>query len=340
MSRRHLCLLLLSALLGIPSAQRKVVPVHGAMAPGTVKTIGGHVDQQSVILPAVLAPIVLAGARPKVDRVMRSLLPGAVKGIGGFAGGRIRAHRDNYLKRFDIDRYVDMVRRREHTEWGWIAEQNGKWMESAVLAAAEGGDEALGQKARAVFAAVIATQEPDGYVGVTPKAVRTADKPLRGMDPYELYFLLHALLTAHEHWGEAPALGAARKLGDYFVEHVGPGKAEFWPSPYRPPENVRTIVCEQYTWVPEGTPKAPTLHVFSQIAGHTAHYSWEGTLLIDPMLRLYQATGDGRYLDWSRWVIEGIDRWSGWDSFSRLDLVAAGELGVHQLQPYVHAHTF
>lgn len=275
-----------------------------------------------------------------VKRKACSIPVGAV-GLGeGFVARRIRANRDNFLKRFDIDRYVEMIRRREHTDWGWLAEQNGKWMESAVLAAAGAGDEALENKARGVFAAVIATQEPGGYVGVTPKAVRTPDKPLRGMDPYELYFLLHAFLTAHEQWGDAPALAAARKLGDYFVEHIGPGKAEFWPSPYRPPENVRTIVCEQYTWVPEGTPRAPTLHVCSEIAGHTAHYSWEGTLLIDPMLRLFQATGDGRYLDWSRWVIDNIDRWSGWDSFSRLDLVAAGELGVHQLQPYVHAHTF
>ena len=58
------------------------------------------------------------------------------------------------------------------------------------------------------------------------------------------------------------------------------------------------------------------------------------------MLRLYQATGDRRFLDWSKWVIANIDKWSGWNSFSKLDQVADGTLGVHQLQPYVHAHTF
>ena len=78
----------------------------------------------------------------------------------------------------------------------------------------------------------------------------------------------------------------------------------------------------------------------SEIAGHTAHYGWEGTLLIDPMLRLYQATGDEKYLEWSQWVVANIDKWSGWDSFSKLDQVADGKLGVHQLQPYVHSHTF
>ena len=78
----------------------------------------------------------------------------------------------------------------------------------------------------------------------------------------------------------------------------------------------------------------------SEIAGHTAHYGWEGTLLIDPMLRLYQATGDKKYLEWSQWVVANMDKWSGWNSFSKLDQVADGKLGVHQLQPYVHSHTF
>lgn len=35
-----------------------------------------------------------------------------------------------------------------------------------------------------------------------------------------------------------------------------------------------------------------------------------------------------------------IDKWSGWDAFSRLDSVADGTLGVDKLQPYVHSHTF
>ena len=52
------------------------------------------------------------------------------------------------------------------------------------------------------------------------------------------------------------------------------------------------------------------------------------------------ATGDQRYTDWSKWVVDNIDKWSGWDSFSRLEQVADGVIGVHQLQPYVHSHTF
>jgi len=290
-------------------------------------------------LTAFTADPILA-TEMKIPRMEIAVSAATVQQIGGFVGQRIQANRENYLKRFDIDRYVEMVRQRNHTDWGWIGEQDGKWLESAILASGQAGDADLRQKARSVLAGIIATQEPDGYVGITPKTVRTPAQPLRGMDPYELYFTLHALITAHEQWGDAASLTAARKLGDYFVEHIGPGKAEFWPSPYRSPENVRKIICEQLTTVPEGTARAPTLYIRSEIAGHTAHYGWEGTLLIDPMLRLYQVSGDLRYLDWSHWVIGNIDRWSGWDSFSKLDLVAQGKLGIHEVQPYVHVHTF
>ena len=39
-------------------------------------------------------------------------------------------------------------------------------------------------------------------------------------------------------------------------------------------------------------------------------------------------------------MVGNIDKWSGWDAFSRLDSVADGTLGVDKLQPYVHSHTF
>jgi len=231
------------------------------------------------------APISSASPQQKVVRVERSLPPGAVKHIDGFVGRRVQANRENYLKRFDIDHYVEMVRQRNHKDWGWIGEQDGKWVESAVLASAQSGDAALRQKARSVLASIIATQEPDGYVGITPKAIRTPARPLRGMDPYELYFTLHALITAYEQWSDASSLTAARKLGDYFVGHIGPGKAEFWPSPYRPPENVQKIICEQFTWVPEGTAKAPELYIRSEVTLHPSATNCMGSWGRWPVVR-------------------------------------------------------
>jgi DUF1680 family protein len=252
-------------------------------------------------------------ARPKVEvkRMERPMAPGDVSGISGFIGTRLRANTEGYLRLFDIDHYVRMVEQKEHREWWWIGEQPGKWLESTALAAEQSGDEALREKAAKVLARLVAAQEPGGYLGITDPAVRTDRLPLRGMDAYELYFMLHGLLTAHELWDDDAALQAAQRLGDYFVDKIGPGKAEFRPGP-----------------------KGQT------IAGHDIHYSLEGTLLADPVLRLYLVTGHEKYLKWSRWVIENIDRWSGHNTFSKLDQVADGTMGVHELQPRVHCHTF
>lgn len=263
-----------------------------------------------------------------------------VHNLGGFFGERWSASKEGSLNNFDIERFVKMVEEKKSTGWWWIGEQPGKWLESSVLSSAMSKDAALEAKTREMLGRMVTAQEAGGYLGITSPEVRTAAQPLRGMDPYEQYFTFHALVAAYEEWGDRAALNAAIKLADYYLEHIGPGKAEFWPSPVRPPENVRSVVCPQAAWVPKDALKPEKQYVHSEIAGHTAHYGFEGTLVIDPILRLYQASGEKRFLDWSKWVIGQMDTWSGWNAFSRLDDVAAGKSGVHELQPYVHSHTF
>jgi DUF1680 family protein len=272
----------------------------------------------------VLAGPVAAGAgTPAVPLVESPLPAGSIRGIGGYVGQRFRDNQDGYLKVFDIDRYARMIEAKTYRDWWFIGEQPGKWLESAVLTSRATGDRALEMRAREVLARLVAAQEPGGYLGITDPAIRTDQRPLRGMEPYELYFLLHGLLTAAEALDDAAALRAAGALGDYLVAHIGPGKAGFWPGPLRWPEN-----------------RGQVLSGHSELAGHSTHYGWEGTLLIDPMLRLYQETGATRYLDWSRWVVGMIDRWSGWETCSQLDRVADGTLGIDDVQPRVHANTF
>jgi hypothetical protein len=62
-------------------------------------------------------------------------------------------------------------------------------------------------------------------------------------------------------------------------------------------------------------------------------------LLLDPMMRLYEVTGERRYLDWCRWVVGNIDKWTVVETFSNLGKVAAGTMQLHEIQPKVHAHT-
>ena len=248
----------------------------------------------------------------------------SVRNIGGFFGHRMELNRENYIKAFPIDQYVRFIEERQHTEWGWtMAEQHGKWVESAFLSALQSGDDELMIRADEILDRIIDSQEEEGYVGATARGYRTAERPLRGMDAYELYFVIHAFITVYEETGNNRALEAAEKLCGYFLHYIGPGKLEFWPSNLRHPEN-----------------KGKHVAGHSLLAGHSVHYSWEGSMLTDPVLRLYQQTGRQEYLDWGKWVVANIDKWSGWDAYSNLDLVADGKMGVHELQPYVHSHTF
>ena len=129
---------------------------------------------------------------------------------------------------------VGAAAEKNHRAWWWIGEQPGKWLESAIYASASGHDSALRNKAEGVLKRMIAAQDPDGYMGITAPGVRTARRPIRGMDPYELYFTLHALVTAKEQWGSELALTAAMRLGDFEIQ----------------PKRACTYAAHEYAWVP------------------------------------------------------------------------------------------
>lgn len=246
--------------------------------------------------------------------------------VYGFLRDRMEKNKDHYVKTFPIGTYVKLMEDKTYKDWDWRkGEQPGKWLEAALWSSESLNDTALLHLAEKVLLRIEKSQSEDGYLGITSPDIRTPEKPLRGMDAYELYFLQHSLLTAYERLHDPAALKAASRLGDYFLKYIEAGKAEFYPYTYTYPENLHKVY-------------KGTMH--SNIAGHSIHYGWEGTLLIDPMLRLYDLTGDRRYLDWCQWVVGSIDRWSGWNSFSKLDSVAADKMKINEIQPYVHAHTF
>src|ERR1700760_2327444 len=100
--------------------------------------------------------------------------PTSVHNIGGFAGNRIEKNKNNYLKTFDIAKYVGLMETRDFTGWDWRqGEQPGKWREAAVL---------YGEpSAHAIYQRILKSQASDGYIGITSQSVRTPEKPLGGM---------------------------------------------------------------------------------------------------------------------------------------------------------------
>lgn len=247
-----------------------------------------------------------------------------VRDIGGFIGLRYKLNTEDRLLKdlgFEYEKLLRNVEEKKTAEWNFIGEHPGKWLEAAIWSSQATGNTELKAKAENTLRRMIAAQEPDGYLGIMAGWLRTPEQPLRGMDPYEQYFTLHALLTAYEQWDSKPALEAAKKLGDYYVNTVGPGKVEFWPKP----EDRKTG---------GGT-----------IAGHAPHQSLEGTLFIDPMMRLYQVTGEKRYLDWTQWVVDNTNRWGKMNKpelniLDDLDLVAEGKKTIGAIKNWSHSHTW
>ena len=105
------------------------------------------------------------------NRSQNPLTVNEVPELRGYLGERWQANRSNYLNQFDIDHYVRLVEERKHCDWWWLGEQDGKWLESAVLSSAH-SDPKLRAKAKSILDRIIASQEPGGYVGVTSKAFR------------------------------------------------------------------------------------------------------------------------------------------------------------------------
>ena len=270
---------------------------------------------------------VRAGTFHSVNRIpgrMIAVPASHVHALGGFLGERYRLNTEDRLLGnlgFEYEKLLLMVEEKKMAEWNYLGEHPGKWLEAAVWSSQVTGNVALRAKAEETLRRMIAAQEPDGYLGIMATSLRTPAQPLRGMDPYEQYFTLHALITAYESWGSKPALDAAKKLADYYVNNVGPGKAEFWPK-----REDRSNGC--------GT-----------IAGHAAHQSLEGTLFIDPMMRLYQTTGEKRYLIWTQWVVANINHWGKMNDpklnlFDDLDLVADGKKTIGAIKGWSHSHTW
>ncbi len=241
----------------------------------------------------------------------RSVAPNQLRSVNGFLGERFRANIEGRLKNWTlVEEYIALHERKDHQEWFWIGEQAGKWLDAASYAAVVSGDEELRTRVLRAVERLAASQERDGYLGVTARWWRN---PVRGMQLYEWYFLLHGLLCCHELLGSEQALDIAVRLARYITNTWGTRPGQF-PLMGRYPGN--------------------------------GHDGGEGTLILEPMALLGMRTGDGGLIEW---CVETVRMWDAWadqypesshtGSYSALRAVAEGAAAVHEVRENVHAHT-
>jgi DUF1680 family protein len=170
------------------------------------------------------------------------------------------------------------VRRAGNTEGDWYGEHAGKWLYAAAKAATRTGDEALLARVRRVADYLVSVQEPDGYLGTyaperrfmrpqPSKPVSWNGEPsVRTWDIWTHAYLILGLLEAHRHFPETRWLEAARRIGDLCWRTLTEGGID--------------------------------------ITELGNHFGLSATVLLDPAMELYFATGEARYLALAKLVLD------------------------------------
>ena len=244
--------------------------------------------------------------------VLANIAPQDLSAVGGFLGQRFEANRVGRLKDWMLsEEFIRLHERQDHGDWFWLGEQIGKWLDASAYTALIADDQELLDRVHEVLERLARTQEEDGYLGITRRRYRI---PVRGMQLYEWYYVLHGLLECADLLESELALEMARRLGDYIIHTWGPEPGQF-PLAGRFPGN--------------------------------GHGGGEGTLILEPIVLLGQRTGDARYVEWGERTLGMWDEWLAAYPESRftcdytsMKQFAAGEKDVYELRETIHAHTF
>ncbi len=148
-----------------------------------------------------------------------------------------------------------------------LGEHAGKFLDAAAKTWAYTGDARLKLKMDAVARNLIAAQLPDGYLGSY-----TDDQRWKGSDVWVHKYDLIGLLSYYQVTADAPALEAARKIGDLLSTTFGDGPGQ------------RDITAA-------GAPAAMA-----------------ATSVLEPMCILYRYTGEKRYLDFAQYIVRAYER--------------------------------
>ena len=188
-----------------------------------------------------------------------TIQPNGLIQVGGFLGQRFYANqrarlKDDYLS----EGFIRLHEAKRHDDWFWMGEQIGKWMDASTYSALISGDESLLQRINEIIDRLDKAQANDGYLGITFQSHRN---PVRGMELYEMYYVLLGLEVVYNLRENSKALEIACRLADYIIKTWGTEPGQF-PLVGRFPGN--------------------------------GHDGGEGTLILEPIVRLGIITGDKR----------------------------------------------
>jgi DUF1680 family protein len=193
----------------------------------------------------------------------KPLLPSQVK-MSGYLHERMIGNEKNWLLKRPEDALLGGFQHRPGSH-PWIGEHVGKWLHASCLAWSYTGDPELRKKMDRVVKALLAAQEPDGYLGTYTK-----DERWTSWDVWVHKYCLIGLMSYYEFTGDKAALRGAQGIGDLLTATFGPDK--------------RDIIAS-------GT-----------------HVGMAATSVMEPMMYLYNATSDKKYLDFCEYLVKAYDQ--------------------------------
>jgi len=196
-----------------------------------------------------------------------ALAPGAIR-IGGYLGHKLDLCIDNRLMAQDIEDFTKPFQVRDEPWWGWRGEFWGKWYTAAVLGYGYRSTPEYRAIIDKAVDGIIASQTADGYIGTSQAPVRVDGN----WDIWGRKYALLGLIANYDLTGNKAALDAAAKAALSLIEEVGPGSG-------------RNISA-------------------------TGWIGWKGLgsdSVLEPIVQLYQRTGDKRFLDFAEYI---VDTWS------------------------------
>ncbi|HEY0075842.1 MAG TPA: beta-L-arabinofuranosidase domain-containing protein, partial [Abditibacteriaceae bacterium] len=225
----------------------------------------------STVWPTAWAAPISPKALPKLQDVLEPLPPSSVK-VGGFLGQRFQNNATNRLLVVDEADLLAGFRNRPGRQ-AWIGEHVGKFLHAATLAWANNQDPKLREKIDRVASELIKTQEADGYLGTYTKDKRFGLYPNADWDVWVHKYNLIGLLTHYEQTGNVASLEACRKMADLLLNTFGPGK--------------------------------------KSILAAGTHVGMASTSVLEPMVLLYRTTGEEKYLDFAKYLVQSWDEPNG-----------------------------
>ena len=206
--------------------------------------------------------------------------------LKGRLGARLESMIEHHVAARDVDYITAPFLEKTETKGWWQTEFWGKWMHASVpylryLAGgkpeAEGGKrkvaEELKSKIERGVERLLASQEPCGYIGNYPDALRCGE----GWDVWGMKYTMMGLLHCYDGdrgpgTGER-ALEACKKLCDYAISEIGPGGKrgrELWQT------------------------------------GNWSGYA--SSSILEPVVWLYARTGERKYLDFADSIVAGMTK--------------------------------